>query len=72
MKTLSDGKKIYRISSRAYTKYNGLKTFVGRVRWYENGRSLWSESTGMHRLCAQDAQADAKNLVDYRLSINQI
>ena len=68
MKTLSDNKNIYRISSRAYTKYDGLKTFVGRVRWYENSRYLWSESTGVHRLTAQDAQDDALGLVNYRLA----
>lgn len=67
MATLSDDKTIYRISSKSYTKYNNLKTFVGCVRWYEDGRFLWSESTGIHCLTAMDARDDALNLVNYRL-----
>jgi len=62
----------YRVSSRSHFVGN-LKVFVGRVHFYEPfviqwpgerrdsvyKRALYSESTGIERLTAKDAQDDA-------------
>lgn len=37
-------------------------TYVGRVERWEDGRRLWSESTGIHRLSRGDAIQDAQAL----------
>ena len=57
----------FRVSSRSYTKYNNLKTYVGRVRFYENDRFLFSESTGIHRLTPTDAKLDAYKIAEDRM-----
>ena len=56
----------YRIASRSYES-RGVKTFVGRARYYEKDRFLFSESTGVHRLTATDAQVDAFRLAMERM-----
>ena len=59
----------YRVSSRSY-RYMGCESFVGRVHYYqpwddkkehdsEYRGFYFSESTGIHRTCPQDAQYDA-------------
>lgn len=56
----------YRISSRS-TIQAGVKTFVGRVRYYSDGKFIFTESAGVHRLTACDAQVDAYRLMYDRL-----
>ena len=56
----------FRVSSRSYESF-GIKTFVGRVRFYENDKYLFSESTGIHRLNAIDAKLDAYKIAENRL-----
>jgi len=56
----------YRIASKSCTN-RGCKTFVGRARYYENKRFIFSESTGIHRLNPIDAQVDAYRVAMERL-----
>ena len=58
----------FKVSSRSYES-RGIKTFVGRVRFYENGRFVFSESTKIHRLNAIDAKLDAYKIAEERLDI---
>jgi len=67
MKTLTDGITDYRISSKSYIK-GKIKTFVGRVRWYQDGRYLWSDGCGVHRLTVKDARYDAELVAADRLN----
>jgi hypothetical protein len=48
----------------------GRTTFVGRVRVYENGAYLWSESTGINRIHEKDALDDAARLSSELLDLN--
>ena len=57
----------YRVTSKSY-ETRGIKTYVGRVRYYEKDQYLWSESTGIHRPTAIDAQTDAFKLAFDRLN----
>ncbi len=57
----------YRVSSRSYIQ-RGIKTYVGRVRFYEKDQFLFSESTGIHRTNPEDAQADATKIAMERLA----
>ena len=56
----------FRVSSKSYRSF-GIKTFVGRVRFYENDQYLFSESTGIHRLNTVDAKLDAYKIAEDRL-----
>ena len=67
MLSLTDGITDYRISSKSYNTRGG-KTFVGRVRWYQDGRYLWSDGCGVHRLTPEDAQHDAQLVAADRLN----
>ena len=58
----------FRVSSKSHES-RGIKTFVGRVRFYENGRFSFSESSGIHRLTAIDAKLDAYKIAEERLDI---
>jgi hypothetical protein len=51
---------------------NGALSFVGRVLVYENGKHLYSESTGINRLTSGDALYDADQLKNDILSQNGI
>ena len=59
----------FRVSSKSYNMF-GKKTYVGRVRYYENGKYLFSEGSGIHRLTAIDAKMDAYKLAENRLDEN--
>lgn len=52
------------------SKANGSISFVGRVLVYENGKHLYSESTGISRLTSGDALYDADQLKNDILSQN--
>ena len=56
----------FRVSSRSYQMYK-IKTYVGRVRYYESGKYLFSESSSIHRTTALDAKLDAYKLAESRL-----
>lgn len=40
--------------------------YQGKITVYENGRYIWSKSTGINRLTREDARQDA---IDYRRSV---
>jgi len=44
--------------------------YIGRIVAYENGRRLWAEETGIHRLSRGDALKDARTLASERLLEN--
>ncbi len=66
--SLSDNKTIFRISSKQYKTFKNTVTYVGRVRWYSNGRYIFSDSTGIHRLTPEDAQHDAQIIAADRMN----
>ena len=39
-------------------------TYVGRIKYYDDGQYLFSESTGIHRLNPIDAKNDAEKLAN--------
>ncbi len=57
---------IYRTSSRSY-QWKGLKSYVGRIHWYDKKRFMFSESTSIHRLEPIDALIDAERIALDRL-----
>lgn len=67
MKRITDSITDYRISSKGCLK-NKIKTYVGRVQWYQDGRYLYSDSCGIYRLTASDAHHDAELIVADRLN----